>query len=130
VSRDVRVTLGPPAPALVGGALLSLTGAVAVLVFGVIATSGVYGSRLAWLLGVVLPLLATSMLLSLLARRASAPTRARPIVDPVPRARARRASHVVFMSAAVLFGLPLALAALLLGVEGLFFAVHGITLLF
>ncbi len=44
--------------------VVTLMAALFVLLFGVLATSGVYGSRLAWLLGVVLPLLALTMLLA------------------------------------------------------------------
>jgi hypothetical protein len=39
-------------------ATVTLAGPVAVFAFGVVFTHGVYGSRMAWLFGVVLPLLA------------------------------------------------------------------------
>ena len=57
--------LGAPAGARIAAAaaLLALAAAVLVILLGVIATSGVYGSRMAWLLGAVLPLLALSMVL-------------------------------------------------------------------
>ncbi len=60
--------MGRPSAAPAAAALLTLTAAALVIVFGVIATSGVYGRRMAWLLGVAAPLLATSMGLSWLAR--------------------------------------------------------------
>ena len=55
--------------ALVVGAVVTGLGAGAVFLFGVIFTSGVYGSRLAWLLGVVLPLLGVSALFAWLSSR-------------------------------------------------------------
>lgn len=116
-----------PADALVGAALLALAAAAAVLVFGVIVTSGVYGSRMAWLLGVVLPLLAVSMLLSRLAQRFSDPPRQ--AARGAPSMRRRRISRVIFVSAAVAFGVPLALAAMLVIVDGLLIAVAGIAVL-
>jgi hypothetical protein len=99
VKRSVRAQL----PA--AGASLSFGVALVVIIFGVIATSGVYGSRMAWLLGVALPLLATTAWLSWLAFRL--PTR----------------------RALAFLGLPAAFAALLLSAYALIFAVHGISLL-
>lgn len=108
-------------------ALLTLVAALVVIVFGVIATTGVYGSRLAWLLGVALPLLATSMVLSRVAVRATA--RVQPGLSPAGPAPGRRVSQVMFAAAALLFGIPIALAATLLGAYALLFALHGISLL-
>ena len=55
-------------------AAAALAGISAVVVFmcGVIVTAGVYGSRMAWLLGVVLPLLGLTALCSWLASRSGA----------------------------------------------------------
>ena len=39
-------------------AILLFVAAVVVFILGVVVTSGVYGSRMAWLLGVVMPLIA------------------------------------------------------------------------
>jgi high-affinity Fe2+/Pb2+ permease len=39
-------------------------GAILVFLFGVVLTSGVYGSRIAWLLGVSVPLLAIAAVLA------------------------------------------------------------------
>jgi hypothetical protein len=55
----------------VAAAMVTLAGAVGVIVFGALATSGFYGSRMAWFLGVAVPFLAISMLLSGLAGRAA-----------------------------------------------------------
>ena len=45
------------APTVAGvGASVTLTAASFVLLFGVVATAGVYGSRVAWLCGVAMPL--------------------------------------------------------------------------
>jgi hypothetical protein len=110
----------PPGAAPAAAALLTLTAAVGVIAFGVIATSGVYGSRMAWLLGVALPLLATSMILSWLARRA--------LVGAAWRGR--RVNDAVFLSALSLFGIPLALAVTAFAAYALLFARHGVSLLF
>ena len=112
--------MGRPSAAPAAAALLTLTAAALVIVFGVIATSGVYGRRMAWLLGVAAPLLATSMGLSWLARRALAGT----------VWRGRRVNDVVFLSALSLFGIPPALAVTALAAYALLFALHGVSLLF
>ena len=118
----------PLGAAPAAAALLTLAAAVVVIAFGVIATSGVYGSRMAWLLGVALPLLATSMLLSCLAVRA--PARARSDGPRRPPDDGRRVGRVIFVIAALLLGIPLALALVLLAVDALLFALHGVSLLF
>lgn len=123
----MKVNLFHPPGAAHAAALLTLTVAALVIAFGVIATSGVYGSRMAWLLGVALPLLATSMLLSHAVR---APPRARPDGPRRPPDDGRRVGRVVFVSAALLFGIPFALALVLLAVDALLFALHGVSLLF
>ena len=56
---------------LAGTAGVVFVGAVGVFLFGVIVTSGVYGSRMAWLLGVVLPLLVIATLFAGLAAKVS-----------------------------------------------------------
>lgn len=111
-----------------GAALLALAAAVLVILFGVIATSGVYGSRMAWLLGVALPLLTLSVVLSLVARRLWAgDQREGPGAETHT---GRRLGQVVLITAATLFGIPFALATMLLAVYALLFALHGISLLF
>lgn len=119
----------PPtiASSAAGAALLALAAAVLVILFGVIATSGVYGSRLAWLLGVALPLLALSVVLSWVARRLWARDRREgPGAGPHT---GRRLGQVVLITAAMLFGIPFALATMVLAGYALLFAVHGISLL-
>jgi hypothetical protein len=108
-------------------AILTLDAAVMVIVFGVLVTSGVYGSRLAWLLGVALPLLAITMLLSWLSMRP--PRRAGHAALPAVRTRRRGVNRVVFLTALSLFAVPCALAVTLLAVDLLVFAQHGAGLL-
>jgi hypothetical protein len=110
-----------------GAALLALAAAVLVILFGVAATSGVYGSRLAWLLGVALPLLAVSVVLSWEARRLWARDQGDgPSAGPNT---GRKLNQVVLTAAAALFGIPFALVTMLLAAYALLFAVHGISLL-
>jgi hypothetical protein len=108
-------------------AIVTLCVAVAVIVFGVLVTSGVYGSRLAWLFGVALPLLAVTMLLSWLSvplsARATLRTRA------VVRSRREQIARAVFLTALSLFGLPLALALMLLAVIAVVGVIHELSLL-
>jgi hypothetical protein len=100
------------------GSVVTLMGALFVILFGVVATSGVYGSRLAWLLGVAVPLLAITMLLAWLSLRIPSGDRAHD-----------RAGRGVLLVAASLFGLPFAVAAMLLFTDACFFVVHGVSLL-
>jgi hypothetical protein len=108
-------------------AIVTLSAAVTVIVFGVLVTSGVYGSRLAWLFGVALPLLALTMLLSWL----STPALARPHhgANAATSSRRQRIARGVFLTALSLFGLPLVLTLMLVGAYALVFAVHGLSLL-
>ena len=122
--------LGAPAGARIAAAaaLLALAAAVLVILLGVIATSGVYGSRMAWLLGAVLPLLALSMVLSWVARHLWArDQRDGPPAGPRPGPQLSRVTLVV---AAALVGIPCALVTMLLAAYALLFAVHGVSLLF
>jgi hypothetical protein len=106
--------------------VVTLMGALFVLLFGVLATSGVYGSRLAWLLGVALPLLAITVLLAWLSLGGTGRVRRRGVA---PGDRRDRAGRGVLLVAATLFGIPLALAAMLLITYAFFFVVHGLRLL-
>jgi hypothetical protein len=74
---------------------------------------------MAWLLGVALPLLATSMILCWLARRA-----------PAGSSLGQRASRSVFLTAPSLFGLPLAFAVTVFAVCALLFVHDGLSRLF
>jgi hypothetical protein len=87
-------------------AAAALTGlcAVVVFLFRVILTAGVYGSRMAWLLGVVLPLLGLTTMSAWLASRAELHTSMKGHL------------RVVSLVALGLVGIPLALAGLLLSV--------------
>ena len=107
--------------------VVTLTAALFVLLFGVLATSGVYGSRLAWLLGVALPLLALTMLLAWVSR--GCPRRVRPLLHVGPGDRRDQAGRGVLLVAASLFGIPLALAAMLLLTYAVLFVAHGLRLL-
>jgi hypothetical protein len=120
----LRLPVGVPAAAA-AAAIMTLAAALVVIALGVIATSGVYGSRMAWLLGVALPLLASTMVLSRLAVRASARARASgPAAVPVHGSVVGRG---VFVSAAVLFAIPFALAAMLLVFYAVIMVLHGLS---
>jgi hypothetical protein len=97
-------------------ACLAFAAALCVFVFGVIDTHGVYGSRMAWLLGVVLPLLALTAALSWLVRRT---TRGPEHGDH------SNAFRILTITALVLLATPFALVALLLLSYLAFFVVHG-----
>jgi hypothetical protein len=110
--------------ALAECATLTLAGAVGVFLFGVVFTHGVYGSRMAWLFGVVLPLLAITAAFALGAARYGAKSKARSVADREqdrhppssmdgqdPRRGVAKAIGVV---ALILIGIPFALAGLLL----------------
>ena len=108
-------------------AICTCLAAVLVVVFGVVATSGVYGSRMAWMLGVALPLLVLTLLLAGLAERAGARTHGRPApARPSDRALPARA---VTAAALVLLGVPAALAGALLSADALTVVVHAVSLL-
>ncbi len=115
-----------PLPAV--GASLSFALALVVIVFGVIATAGVYGSRLAWLLGVACPLLALTALLSWLGARLAprCARRGRSFAETHHRVDGPR---LLFVTSLVLLGIPAVLAAMLLSAYALLFAVHGVSLL-
>jgi hypothetical protein len=101
-------------------------GALFVILFGVVATSAVYGSRLAWLLGVALPLLAITMVLAWLSVGGAG--RVRPGLHFASGDRRHVAGQGALLVAASLFGLPFAGAALLLLTDALIFVTHGLSL--
>ena len=110
--------------------VVTLMAALYVLLFGVLATSGAYGSRLAWLLAVALPLLALTMLLALLSLGGlslGGPRRARSFLHVAVGRPPRPGRSRVFLVAASLFGLPLALAATLILTDTVFFVAHGLS---
>jgi hypothetical protein len=110
---------------------VTLMGGLFVLLFGVVATSGVYGSRLAWLLGVALPLLAVTVLLAWLSLGGAGRVQRRLRVAPGDQRDRRdqhdRVSRGVLLVAGTLLGLPLAGAAVLLLTYALLFVAHGVS---
>jgi hypothetical protein len=108
-------------------AIVTLSAAVTVIAVGVVASPGSYGSRLAWLIGVALPLLALTMVLALV----SVPTRALALrgTSSARSSRREKIARGLFVTALSLIGIPLALATGLVAVSALVFAVHGVSLL-
>ena len=105
---------------LLSCSIASFIGAVVVFVPGVIWTKGTYGSRMAWLLGVVLPLLLLTAVFSWLAAPGTPVRRIRPDhrtspasvgVAGVPKVGGAKKLFVV---SATLFAIPFVLAAVLL----------------
>jgi hypothetical protein len=119
------VSRAPVAAPAAAASLVMLAAAVVVIAFGVIATSAVYGQRMAWLLGVALPLLATSLLLSWLAVRTS--SRARADDGPALPAHWSLLGRVVRATSALLFAIPFALAALLVLFYAVIMVLHGLS---
>jgi hypothetical protein len=107
--------------------IVTLDAALLVIVFGGLVTTGVYGSRLAWLLGVALPLLAITLLLSWPSIRVG--RQAGPSSLPARRTRRLRVNRAVFLAAFSLIAVPSALALVLLAVDALVFAQHGVRLM-
>jgi hypothetical protein len=112
---------------------LTLVGAIEVFLFGVLWTHGVYGSRMAWLVGVVLPLLAITAGLGWAGARHGVnpgPSSAEGVhqgTDPGShrgRRDRRSAPKAVGIVSLVLIGIPLALVGLLLMTYGLIFISH------
>ena len=101
---------------------VAFLGAIVVFLFGVIETTGVYGSRLAWLLGVVLPLLIVGALFSRLASGIGSTVDGVAGGQDVSNQKLRTFSVICFGLVAV----PFALAAMLLFVYGVAFAIYGV----
>ena len=109
---------------------VTLVGAIEVFLFGVIWTHGVYGSRTAWLAGVVLPLLAITAGLAWAGARYGAKGSPGTAGDGhhgtgphslYGRRDRRSAPRAVGVLSLVLLGIPFALAGLLLLTYGLIF---------
>ena len=113
---------------LTTGAMCSFAAAVLVVVFGVIATPGVYGSRMAWLLGVALPLLVLTLLLARVPDRSAVRTQGGPPPSTKRSGRGRGAAAVTVVTL-VLLGIPCVFAGTLLSAYALTFIAHGIGLL-
>jgi hypothetical protein len=114
---------------------LVLVGAVEVFLFEVVWTHGVYGSRMAWLLGVTLPLVAITAGLALAATKygtTASRGQAEGAQHPAgPRSRSggrdpRCASRAIGVVSLILIGVPVAFAGLLLATYGLIFVSHWI----
>jgi hypothetical protein len=107
---------------------LTLVGAIEVFLFGVVWTHGVYGSRIAWLGGVVLPLLAIAAVL------AWAGTRLKLLVDgahtevitnaETTQRDRRTAPRAIGIMSLTLIGIPVAFALLLLAAYSLALVSH------
>jgi hypothetical protein len=129
-SRDDKTGVNT---ALAVCSVVALVGASQVFLFGVVWTHGVYGSRMAWLLGVVLPLIAVAGGLALAGARYGVatgpgppendPHRTRPPAQPGRHDR-RGAMKTLGVVSLALLGIPFALAGLLLMTYGLLFVSH------
>ncbi|HVB94373.1 MAG TPA: hypothetical protein VND67_08630 [Acidimicrobiales bacterium] len=108
---------------LTAAAGMAFVGAIVVFLFGVIETTGVYGSRLAWLLGIVLPLLFLGALFARLAARIDDSTVDGDARGQVVSSQRLRTFSVIGWG---LVAVPFALAAMLLFTYGVFFAIHGV----
>jgi hypothetical protein len=109
--------------ALAATAGVVFVAAVGVFLFGVIVTSGVYGARMAWLLGVVLPLLVLAALFAGLAAKVSeSSVDGGPGGQVVSSMRLRRFAVISLGLVAV----PFAIAGLFLLVYGVIFTVYGL----
>jgi hypothetical protein len=128
--ETANVTEGEPAWTVTNTILLLLStlafvGAVSVFLFGVVLTHGVYGSRMAWLVGVCMPLLAISAVLSWGAsKRSYAERRSSSRGDRSSDLRGVRAAGSITKASLALIGIPVALATLLLFTYGVLFALY------
>ena len=109
----------------------TLVAAIEVILFGVIWTHGVYGSRMAWLGGVALPLLVVTAALAWVgARRGSTADggMANGVGNAEMAHRDRRsAPRAIGITSLALVGIPVAFFLLLLGTYGLIFVSHWFT---
>jgi hypothetical protein len=107
---------------------LTLVGAIEVFLFGVVWTHGVYGSRIAWLGGVVLPLLAIAAGLAWAGTRLKVignGGHAEVIINAGTAQRDRRtAPRAIGIVSLTLIGIPVAFALLLLAAYSLIFVSH------
>ena len=110
---------------------VTLVAAFEVILFGVIWTQGVYGSRMAWLGGVALPLLVITAALAWAGTRPG-PTADGGMTDGVSNAETthrdrRSAPRAMGITSLVLVGIPVAFFLLLLTTYGLIFVSHWFT---
>jgi hypothetical protein len=96
-------------------------GAILVFLFGVVFTSGVYGSRIAWLLGVSIPLLVIALVLATGAVKLDGRD------DPIGKTNridGVKVSKTITGISAALIATPFAIAAMLLCAYGSFFVIY------
>jgi hypothetical protein len=110
---------------------VTLVAAVEVILFGVVWTHGVYGSRMAWLGGVALPLLMITAALAWAGARHGATTGGGS-ADGVSNAglahrNRRSAPRAIGVTSLVLIGIPVAFTFLLLVTYSLIFVSHWLT---
>jgi len=114
---------------VLGGSIGALLGAIVVFVFGVVWTNGTYGSRMAWLLAGVEPLLLVATAFAWIASpRKPRSTATDPLSQGSPETTARpSAARVLFAVSLALFALPFALALALLLVYAALFVAHSLS---
>lgn len=110
---------------------VTLVAAIEVILFGVIWTHGVYGSRMAWLGGVALPLLVITAALAWAGARTGSAAHGGN-TDGVsnaetPHADRRSAPRAIGITSLVLIGVPVVFALLLLLTYTLIFVTHRFT---
>jgi hypothetical protein len=135
------VQTGPPATTRSGStwatrntlflcmSLVAFLGAILVFIFGVAFTNGVYGSRIAWLLGVSIPLLAIASVLATGTFRRVGKLEGRD--ESVGKSNqiggGVKVSKTIAGISVTLIAIPFALAAMLLCVYGLFIVIHWLS---
>jgi hypothetical protein len=106
-------------------AIAAFAGAGLTFLFGVVVTKGVYGSRIAWLMGVTVPLFAIAAVLAVGASRAA--TTDGPAADgttPENGSHGVRAAKTIAGISFAAIATPFVLAAMILALYGLIFAVY------
>jgi hypothetical protein len=114
---------------LAASAAVTLAGGLGVILFGVVLTHGVYGSRMAWLLGVAFPLLAIAAGLAFAAAKLGANSGMAETTRPEYGGQAnsrdsRNQVRTVGFVSILLIAIPLALAGVLLASYALLVATH------
>ncbi len=108
-----------------GLSIAAFAGAISTFIFGVVVTKGVYGSRIAWLMGVTVPLFAISAVLAGGASRA-ATTGAAAADGTTPESGSHgiKVAKTIAGISLTAIGIPCILAAMFLAVYGIIFAVY------
>ncbi len=123
---DVVDTLSVRGRILASVAVAAFVGAAAIFVVAVVSTNAVYGTRMAWFVGLVLPLLVVAAGSSWWALRSQRAGEA--AAAEVASARPFRVRVVagLFRVCVVLIAIPFVFAAAILLVYGLLFVVHSL----